>query len=172
MHPRLLGPLLALVALTACVTHVLPLLPEPAPVTVRADLPLDVVTKLAGARDPLPVKGASWQFSELEHAVGRAVMTGAAPWAEAHRAERPGGWQIQVDLIKSDAAVVDGQARTSLGVRATLRAVVGQVYLAQTQSFCMTAGLVRSEAEARDVLWRCIGNVGRNISGWLDGVSP
>ncbi len=170
MHPRLLA--LVLVTLPACVSQVMPLIPESSPVAMRADLPLDVVTKLAGAQDPLPVKGTSWQFSELEHAVGRAVMTGAAPWAEAHRAEREGGWQIQVDVIKSDAAVVDGQARTSLGVRATLRAVVGQVYLAQTQSFCMTAGLVKSEAEARDVLWRCISNVGRNISGWLDGVHP
>ena len=170
MHPRLLAALLA--ALSGCTAHVMPLLPEPAPVAVRADLPLDVVTKLAGAQDPLRVQGTSWQFSELEHAVGRAVTTGAAAWAETHRAERDGGWQIQVDLIKSDAALVDGQVRTSLGVRATLRAVVGQVYLAQTQVFCQTAGAAKTEAEGRDVVWRCINGLGRNVSGWLDGVHP
>ncbi len=170
MRPRLLA--LALLSLPACVPHVLPLLPEPAPVAVRADLPLDVVTKLAGAQDPLQIKGTSWQFSELEHAVARAVTTAAAPWAEAHRADRPGGWQIQVDLIKSDAEWVDGHARTSLGVRATLRAVTGRVYIGQNQMFCSTAGLAKSEQETRDVLWRCISGLGRSVTGWLDGVTP
>lgn len=164
--------LFALTALSGCVSHVLPLLPEPVPLTMRADVPLEVVTKLAGAQDPLHMAGSSWQFAELEHAVGRAVMNAAAPWADAHRAQREGGWQIQVELIKSDATIADGQARTSLGVRATLRAVVGQVFLGQTQVFSSTAGLAKNAAEAREVLWRCIGNVGRNVSGWLDGVTP
>ncbi len=170
MHPRLLT--LAFLALPACLSSTMPLLPEPAPAALRADVPLDVVTKLAGAQDPLAVHGSFWQFSELEHAVARAVLVGAAPWAEAHRAERERGWQIQVDLIKSDASLADGQARASLGVRATLRAVVGQVYIAQTQAFCMTAGLANSEAQARDVVLRCISNLSRSVSGWLDGVQP
>ncbi len=170
MHPRHLA--LALLLLPGCLAGTMPLLPEPTPQAMRTDVPLDVVTKLAGAQDPLPVKGSFWQFSELEHAVARAVLTGAAPWAEAHRAERERGWQIQAELIKSDAEVGSGQVRTSLGVRATLRAVVGQVFLSQTQVFCATAGAAKTEAEARDVLWRCISGLSRNITGWLDGVQP
>ena len=170
MHPRLL--ILALVTLPACLSNVMPLLPDAAPAAIHPSVPLDVVTRLAGAQDPLPMKGSWWQFAELERAIGRAVTNAAAPWAEAHRSEREGGWQLQVEIIKSDAVLEGTQARMSLGLRATLRAIVGPVFIGQTQVFSATAGVAKNETEAREVLWRCIANLGRNVSGWLDGVHP
>ena len=162
----------SLLALPACVSQVMPLLPDAPPAMNHTDLSLDVVTRLAGARDPLPMAGSALEFSELERAVGQAVMKAAAPWAEAHRGQREGGWQIQVELIKADASYSDAQARATLGVRATLRGVVGQVFIGQTQVFSSTAGAAKTELEARDVVSRCVGNIGRNVSGWLDGMQP
>ena len=174
---------------TACMSHVLPLVPEPPaatppsatppgatppvpPATVATPALVDVVTRLAGAADPLVVRGRPWQFSELEHALGRATATAVAPWAQAHRAERAGGWQIQLDLIKADASWQNGMLATNLGVRATLRGMTGQVYLAQTQTFCSASGPAQTEQEGRDLVWRCLAAYGRNLAGWLDGVKP
>lgn len=161
--------LLALATLPACVSQVMPLLPAPALGEVRAGLPVDVVTKMAGAQDPLAVQGNSWKFSELEHAVARSTLLAIQPWAATNRNE---SWQLQVELIKSGAVLSEHRLQVSLGVRATLRKVAGQVFVGQTQTFCETSGVVQDESEGREVLWRCISRLSGNLAGWLNGNDP
>src|SRR6185437_13308913 len=112
-HTRL-STLLALAALaTGCgdmTTHVRLLSSAGIPVTATPgpEIPLEVVTRSTGIRDPLPVDGASVSFGEVEVALGHAISSAAVPWAQAHRAERPEGWQLTVELTQADATYRDG----------------------------------------------------------------
>ena len=57
----------------------------------------------------------------------------------------------------------------SIGVRATLRARAGNVYLAQTQVSCRQGGIVAPDKGA-PIMYRCMMEIGRDLAGWLDGV--
>jgi hypothetical protein len=58
----------------------------------------------------------------------------------------------------------------SVGVRATLRARAGNVYLAQTQASCRQGGIVAPDQGA-PIIYRCMTEVGHDLAGWLDGVN-
>jgi hypothetical protein len=153
--------------LTQCSVQMIELRP------VRTPLPggtqLEVVSANVGAADPLPVSGARWAFSRVVPAVGDAISAVCSSWAERHRNERKGGWQMQVDLIRSQAERHDGLLTVELETRVTLRTKSGRVYLGQTRGYCKTEGALGSAAE---VGTRCLERMAQDLSGWLDSIQP
>jgi hypothetical protein len=139
--------------------------------TPRADIPLEVLTRSTGVRDPLPVDGSSVTYGDVETALGHAISTAAVPWADGHKQKRPEGWQLSVEMIAADAGFSEGRLIVTLGVRATLRTRLGRTYLAQTQANCRKSGLVPPERGA-PVLFACMEGIGRDLTGWLGQVEP
>jgi hypothetical protein len=148
------------------------------PVTQTPTVPLEVKTRSSGVRDPLPIEEANrrrwppaFEFSGLEPSLGHAVATALVPWAEAHRFERPEGWQLLVELIEARAERAGPRILVTVGARATLRTRAGNQYLAQTQVHCRQAALVEPAASA-PLFYACLNELGRELGGWLGGVQP
>ena len=141
------------------------------PLTQPTTVPLEVVTRSTAIPDPLPVHGTDVAYGDVEAALGYAIASATVPWAEKHRnvGKSTDGWQLFVEITNSDADYEDGRVIFSVGVRATLRARAGNVYLAQSQASCRQGGLVRSDKGA-PVMYRCMMEVGHDLAGWLDGV--
>lgn len=169
------GLALSLSAACGCGGHdTIPLLSAagiPITRTPRAEVPLEVVTRSTGVRDPLPVEGTGTTYGDVEAALGHAISSAAVPWADAHRAQRPEGWQLMVELTAADATHARGRLIVTLGVRATLRTRTGRTYLAQTQASCRQAGVVPVEMGA-PVVFACMERIGRDLAGWLGQVEP
>jgi hypothetical protein len=122
--------------------------------------------------DPLPVRGSDIVYGDVEAALGIAVSTATAPWADAHREHdvaTHGGWTVLVEVIGADAELEPG-GRVVVGIeaRATLRTRNGNVYLGQTQLGCREGGLVSADRGA-PIVYRCMMRVGRDLAGWLGG---
>ena len=152
--------------------HVVPLTAA-VPVTELPPAPLEVVSRESGVSDPLHFSDGNSRviFAGLEAPLGHAVATAAVPWAELHRSERPEGWQLLVELIQADVQRRSEQVVVTLGVRATLRTRTGNRYLGQTQAHCKQAALV-APSDAAPVFYSCMMNVGRELAGWLGGITP
>ena len=58
------------------------------------------------------------------------------------------GWQLFVEVTNADAQYEDGRAIFAVGVRATLRARAGNVYLAQTQAGCRQGASAAARSRA------------------------
>ena len=140
--------------------------------TPSSATPLEVISRSTAAPDPLPVRGSEVVYGDLESALGTAVLSAATPWAGAHRDDpvaRGGGWALLVEITNADAEVESGgRVVVGVGVRATLRARSGNVYLGQTQVACREGGLLSAE-EGAPVVYRCLTRVGRDLAGWLAG---
>jgi hypothetical protein len=134
--------------------------------------PLEVVSRGTAVPDPLPVRGSDIVYGDLESALGIAVSSAAAPWADAHRTHpvaRLGGWTVLVEVIGADAELENGgRVVVGLDVRVTLRTRNGNAYLGQTQLGCHEGGL-RSADEGAPVIYRCMTRIGRDLAGWLGG---
>jgi hypothetical protein len=179
MRPRLPASLALVAALSGCgaapgPTTMLPLLQAagmPVTQTPGKEIPLEVVTRSTGVRDPLPIDGTSLSYGDVETTLGHAISSAAVPWADAHRAQRPEGWQIAVEVINADATYKDGRLLVTLGVRATLRTRSTRTYLAQTQAYCSQGGVVAAERGA-PVVFSCMERIGRDLAGWLGQIEP
>lgn len=163
-----------MVAYSACSTgpEMVPLLTAAGiPITDPTDVPLRVVTRSTAVRDPLRVRGTSVVYGDVETALGHAISSAAAPWAQGHRDDRkhPDGWELFVEVTNADAVYEEDRVVFSLGVRATLRARAGNLYLGQTQASCRQGGIVQPDKGA-PVVYGCMMEIGRNLAGWLDGV--
>jgi hypothetical protein len=161
-------------SLTACGTERVALLSTagiPVTSTPAGAVPLEVVTRGTAVADPLPVAGSSVSYGDVEAALGLAISSAGVPWAEAHRAKRPEGWQLYVELTRAVADESRGRLIVTLDVRATLRARAGNVYIAQTQAHCRQAGLVEA-ADGGPVVYACMSRVGRDLTAWLAAVEP
>ena len=141
------------------------------PLTQPVTVPLEIVTRSTAVEDPLPVQGSDVSYADVEGALGHAVASATVPWAEAHRNQPrdAAGWQLYLEIINANAEYDAGRVVFSMGVRATLRARAGNVYLAQTQATCRQGGIVQPERGA-PVMYRCMMEVGHHLEGWLDGV--
>jgi hypothetical protein len=141
-----------------------------APVSQSVTVPLEIVTRSTAVPDPLPMRGSDVSYADVEAALGHAVATATVPWADRHR-EHAGanGWQLSVEMTSADAEYDGARAVFTLGVRATLRARDGNVYLAQTQAACRQGGVV-PPAQGASVMYRCMNEVGHQLASWLDGV--
>jgi hypothetical protein len=154
-------------------TTVLPLADKgvPSTLTPHGAVPLEVVTRASLVRDPLPVEGTHLAFADLELSLGHAVASATVPWAEAHRAQRPDGWQLQVELARARAEARHGAVTVTLWVRAMLRSRGDNTYLGQTQAHCQRTGAL-PPSEAAPLFFDCMARVGRELGGWLGGVEP
>jgi hypothetical protein len=141
------------------------------PITHLPAVPLEITTRSTAIRDPLPLGVSGVRFAGLEEPLGHAVATATVQWAEAHADERPGGWQLLVELVQADVERPDERVIVTLGVRATLRRRQGNVYIAQTQAHCREAAHV-APAAAAPLFYGCMMDVGRNLAGWLGGLQP
>lgn len=137
--------------------------------TPRA-IPLEVITR-SSVPDPLPLDGGRARYGDLEVSLGHAVATAAVAWADAHRGQRPDGWQLLVELAQARAQRSDGVITVALNVRATLRTRAGHVYLGQTQAHCKEHGVAAPD-RAAPIFYGCMMSVGRELAGWLGGVQP
>ncbi len=141
------------------------------PIAMPNTVPLEIVTQSTAVADPLPVRNTALGYAEVESALGHAVASATAPWAEGHRKDtaEKGGWQLFVEITNADADYEDGRVVFTVGVRATLRARAGNVFLAQTQASCRQGGIVPADRGA-PVMYRCMTQVGDQLAGWLTGV--
>lgn len=152
--------------------HVVPLVQTSgAPLTPLApeETPLEVVTRSTAVQDPLPVKGSSVSYGELEEALGTAISSASVPWAAGVRGKRRGGWQLLAEIVQAYASYDDGRLMVILNVRATLRTRIGNTYVAQVQSRCREAATLPPEKGA-PVVFTCMTRIGRDLSGWLGGL--
>jgi hypothetical protein len=141
-----------------------------APLAVPVTGALEVVTRATAVADPLPMRSTHVAYGEVEEALGLAVSSATVPWAERHRNRAAGGgFQLYVEMTSADAQYDDGRALFTVGVRATLRARAGNVYLAQTQAACRQGGIVPPDRGGL-VMARCMTEVGHQLANWLDGV--
>jgi hypothetical protein len=175
MHPQITMLLLGTLAV-GCGAHTttVPLLTAagiPVSLTPTADVPLEVVTRSTAVRDPLPVEGSTVSFADIEGALGHAISSAAVPWADAHRAQRPEGWQLVVEVIQAESSFREGRLSIAINTRATLRTRVGNEYIAQTNMRCREAGLTTPETGG-PVVYACMTHLGRDLTGWLGGVDP
>ena len=139
--------------------------------TPRPSIPLEVVTRSTGVRDPLEVRGGDFAYADVESAVGLALSTAAAPWAKTHEPARPEGWQLEAELIQADASYADDRLIVTLGVRLTLRTRTDRRFLAQGQAGCRQSAL-RHPRDGAPVVYACITQMGRDAASWLALVQP
>jgi hypothetical protein len=143
-------------------------LPE---LTGKAAPLLDVVSENTSGTDPLPVAGSSFEFQYVSSALGGFIGAAVRDWAERHRAQRVGGWQVFVELTRSRADVSDGRLTVELDARITLRGAIGLVYLAQTPGHCKEA-LPFDPKNASVPAYQCMERMAKDIAGWVEAVSP
>jgi hypothetical protein len=142
------GPCAAVLLLAGCAHGVIALSTAP-PSSTTPPAPIEITARGEGVRSPLPMRGSCLVFAALEESLAHAVASEALPWAEAHRRERPDGWQLIVDLWRASAVARGGTVTVVLGVRATLRTRAGNRYLAQTQAHCKQTALSEPTDQVR-----------------------
>ena len=82
------------------------------PAGARSPDPLmDVTGSVSGGRDPLPVDGASYAFSNLTTTMTEMMAAAARPWAARHAKDRRAGWQMRIDLVDAQAELRGGLLR-------------------------------------------------------------
>jgi hypothetical protein len=168
---RLMLACATLLVCVGCAPTLVPLgLAVPVTDTTPRAIPLEVITR-SSARDPLPLDGGHARYGDLEVSLGHAVSTAVVGWADAHRGERPDGWQLLIELAQARADYSDSVITVALNVRATLRTRVGHIYLGQTQAHCKEHGVTAPD-RAAPVFYGCMMAVGRELAGWLGGVQP
>jgi hypothetical protein len=171
---RLAAIVLCASLVTACEgsRQIVPLLQASGvPLTPPTSAPLRVVTRSTAVQDPLPMRGSSMTYSDVESALGYAVSSATVPWASQHRSHPTSrdGWQLLVEITNADAFYDDGRVIFSVAVRATLRGRAGNVYLAQTQASCRQGSVAPPDAGG-PTMYKCMMEIGRDLDGWLDGV--
>ena len=171
-HRSLAAGLGLLLSLTlACTPEVIQLRPElGAPRPIDPLEPLEVIVSVAAGSDPLPVQGHPIVYSGLTGAVGQFMEAASRPWAERHRALRPGGWQMSFEIIRSDAELEAGRLTVELEARVTLRGTVGQIHLGQTHGYCKVSDAFAGDGSP--VVTHCLERMARDLAGWLEGQNP
>jgi hypothetical protein len=169
-------PSLAAVALLSsisfgCARELIQLPPGPvAALAIERIESLEVVASVAGGADPLPLRGGRLAYAGLTDATRRFIEAAGRPWAERQRARRPGGWQLLVELTRSDADLQGGRLTVEIETRVTLRGTVGQVHIGQTHGYCKVAETFTGDGSS--VVTGCLERLSRDLAGWLEGQSP
>ena len=157
-----------------CAPRLIQLRPErsgmPPPPGLRGE-PMEVIASVAGGSDPMPVAGSRVVYGGLTSATSQFVAAAARPWAERNGARRPGGWQMSVEIVRSDAEAQGERLTVELETRVTLRGTVGQIHLGQTRGYCKVSDAVGSD-DGAPVVYRCLERMARDLSGWLEGLNP
>jgi hypothetical protein len=140
--------------------------------TPPGEVPLEVVTRSTAVKDPLVVTGSDVSYADLEAALGHSISSATVPWAEQHISQRPGGWQLFVEVTEAKAEYESsGRLIITMNTRSTLRTRRDHDYLAQVQVPCREAGLTTPDKGA-PVVFSCMSRIGRDLASWLGGVTP
>ena len=153
--------LIALVIVCGCSRDIIPVVPDgfaQGASTAAADPTFQVVARVAGVKDPLPVGGADVAFADLATSLDQAVRRSVPPRHDN---------VLTVELIAGDASYKDTRFSVSLVVRATLRLRFGDTFIAQKQVVCRDGAIVAPEKAAR-VIWSCMTRIGQDLGGWLE----
>ncbi len=153
--------LIALAIVCGCSRDIIPVIPDgfaQGASTAAADPTFQVVARVAGVRDPLPVGGADVAFADLATSLDQAVRRSVPPRHDN---------VLTVELIAGDASYKDTRLSVSLVVRATLRLRYGDTFVAQKQVVCRDGAIVEPEKGAR-VIWSCMTRIGQDLGGWLE----
>jgi len=138
--------------------------------TPAGAIPLEVVTRATAVADPLPVRGTSVVYSDLEAALGLAVSSAGVPWAQAHREKRPDGWQLFVEITRAEAEERAGRLVMTLDVRARSAGVRAT---STSRKRPLIAGKRASSGrERRPVVYACMTRLGRDLASWLSAAQP
>ena len=119
----------------------------------------------------MPLRGGRVDYGGLSNATGRAIAAATAPWAERHRSERVGGWQMLVEIIRSEAEAHAGLMTVEMEARVTMRGSLGQIHLGQTRGYCKVSDLV-GDTDGSGMVFRCLDRMARDLAGWLEGINP
>jgi len=131
---------------------------------------LEVITSLAGGSDPLLVGGTRLAYRGLTDATRQFLKAATAAWVQQHGPLRRGGWQLLIEITRTDAEMQAGNITVELETRATLRGTTGQVHLGQTHGYCR---VVRPLAgDGSPVVYECLDRMSRDLAGWLEGQVP
>jgi len=136
----------------------------------RGEKLLHVIPYIGDAADPLPLQGDGVAFAGVAATLAETIRTASNGWADRHQKDRPGGWEMRVDLIQSRAEVNHGRITVELAARVTLNATIGQVYLAQTHGYCKRTDVMASDPTA--AVYACMEGMAHDLAGWLEGVRP
>jgi len=168
---RRVRPVCILLGLCACAPRTLPLSPHGPPLRPPGHQGvLEVSISLSSGVDPLAVDGESLSLTGVADALADYVAVAGEPWAERNQGQRPGGWQLQIDVLRATARAEDDRLTVELEAQVTLRALSGRRHLAQTRAYCH-----RTEAldpDPRAAVHHCMQRLAHDVSGWLDGTSP
>jgi hypothetical protein len=150
---------------SSCGRDIVPVVPDgitQGASTAAADPTFQVVARVAGVKDPLPVAGASIAFSDLATSLDQAVRRSVPPRHDDI---------LTVELVAGDATYKDTRLSVSLVARATLRTRHGDAFLAQKQVVCRDGAIIEPERGAR-VIWSCMTRLGQDLGGWLEDLPP
>src|SRR5579863_1243501 len=113
----------ALITLPGCGRRLVPVVPDGTPSggTSPVDPTFEVVARVNGIRDPLPVGDADVAYADLERSLGQAVVREVAPRHDS---------VLTVELVAGDAEFHEPRLSVSLVVRATLRTRLGNTFVA------------------------------------------
>ncbi|HEY1552001.1 MAG TPA: hypothetical protein VGG28_29445 [Kofleriaceae bacterium] len=153
--------LIALAIVCGCSRDIIPVIPDgfaQGASTAAADPTFQVVARVAGVKDPLPVSGADVAFADLATSLDQAVRRSVPPRHDN---------VLTVELIAGDASYKDTRLSVSLVVRATLRLRYGDTFIAQKQVVCRDGAIVEPDRGAR-VIWSCMTRIGQDLGGWLE----
>lgn len=150
---------LVAVALAACGRQLVPVVPDGTATagTSSADPTFEVIARVNGVRDPLPVSGASVAFADLQRSLGQAVVRSVGPRHDS---------VLTVELVAGDAEYNEPRLAVSLVARATLRSRAGNTFVGQTEVVCRDGAIVAPEQGGR-VIWSCMTRLGQDLGGWL-----
>ena len=157
-------------AAVGCPVRVIPLRAERPPLPAAGQA-LEVIPSLAGAADPMPVRFTDIAFGDVAVTTARLIAAAAAPWAARHARERPGGWQMLLEIVRSDAEVREGRLTVEIEARVTVRATAGQMHIGQTRGYCRQSDDLGG-GDGSPVVNRCLERMSRDLAGWLEGLNP
>ena len=149
------------IALAGCGREIIPVVPDgvgQGTSTAAADPTFEVVARVAGVRDPLPVADTAIAFADLATSLEQAVRRSVPPRHDD---------VLTVELVAGDASYTGSRLAVSLVVRATLRARHGDTFIAQKQVVCRDGAITPPERGAR-VIWSCMTRLGQDLGGWLE----
>jgi hypothetical protein len=141
--------------------------PVPSPAQASSNAWLDVQARSA-TTEPIPVTGSCTAFVDVGTALQGAVRDSTRTWAEKHA----GGKKrvLTVELTHAEAEYAKGRLGLAMVARATLHEQEGNVYVAQTQVVCRESEWNTPEHGAT-IVTSCALHLGREIEGWLEGLT-
>lgn len=122
------------------------------------DPTFEVVARAGSVKDPLPVSGSNVAYADLERALNQAVLRSVRPKHDH---------TLTVELVAASASFDRSRLSVSMVARATLRARVGNAFVAQTQVICRDAALVTPE-DGAGVVTSCMAALARDLGGFLE----